>query len=163
VNASEDPLTALAPALGRIPSGLFILTAGQGDTEAGLLTSWVQQCSFDPPRVTVAIKSGREVASLLQPGMPFTLNILAEGQTQLLGYFGKGPPPGPSAFAGLDVERPEGEAVVLRSTMGCLFCRSAGRFPAGDHEVYLGEVVGGRLLLPEARPYVHVRKSGLRY
>ncbi len=159
----EEALIALAPVLGRVPSGLFILTAGQGATETGLLASWVQQCSFDPPRVSVAVKSGRDVIPLLGTGMPFAINILGEGQTQYLGHFGKGFSAGQPAFTGLDVERPEGEAVVLRGALGCLFCRAAGRFPAGDHDLILGDVVGGRLLLPDARPYIHVRKSGLRY
>ncbi len=35
---------SLAAALGRIPSGLFVLTAGSGATETGMLASWVQQC-----------------------------------------------------------------------------------------------------------------------
>jgi len=163
VKADEEALMALAPVLGRVPSGLFILTAGRGETETGLLASWVQQCGFDPPRVTVAVKQGRDVAPLLQAGMPFTLNMLAEGQTSFLGHFGKGFSAGQPAFTGLDVERPDGEGVVLRGTLGCLFCRVAGCFPAGDHDLYLGDVVGGRLLLPDAKPYVHVRKSGLRY
>ena len=51
----------LGSALGRIPSGLFILTVGQGEAETGMLASWVQQCSFDPPRVSVAIQPQREI------------------------------------------------------------------------------------------------------
>ena len=48
MSASDEAILAL----GRVPSGLFILTAGNGPTETGLLASWVQQCSFDPPRLT---------------------------------------------------------------------------------------------------------------
>jgi len=43
---------ALAAALGKVPSGLFVLTAKQGDAETAMLASWVQQCSFDPPQLT---------------------------------------------------------------------------------------------------------------
>jgi flavin reductase (DIM6/NTAB) family NADH-FMN oxidoreductase RutF len=149
--------------LGRVPSGLFVLTAGQGDNETGLLASWVQQCSFDPPRVSVAVKAGRDVAFLLGEGMPFTLNILGDGQRGLLSHFARGFSGGEPAFVGLDVERPEGEGVVLKDALGCLFCRAAGRFPAGDHDIFLGDVINGLLLAPEGKPYIHVRKSGLRY
>lgn len=160
---SEKALDALAPVLGRVPSGLFVLTAGSGATETGLLASWVQQCSFDPPRVSVAVKAGRDVAALLGDGLPFALNILSEGQKGLLSHFARGFSAGEPAFVGLLTERPEGEAVVLKEALGCLFCRAAGRFPAGDHDIFLGDVVGGVLLAPDARPYIHVRKSGLRY
>jgi flavin reductase (DIM6/NTAB) family NADH-FMN oxidoreductase RutF len=54
-----------AAALGRIPSGLFILTARRGTLETGMLASWVQQCSFDPPLVMAAIRRGRILESWL--------------------------------------------------------------------------------------------------
>jgi hypothetical protein len=54
-----------ARALGRIPSGLFILTARFEDQSTGMLASWVQQVSFDPPLVSVAVKKGRFVANWL--------------------------------------------------------------------------------------------------
>ena len=50
-----------AAALGRIPSGLFVLTARNGERETGMLASWVQQCSFTPPCVSVALRKGREL------------------------------------------------------------------------------------------------------
>jgi flavin reductase (DIM6/NTAB) family NADH-FMN oxidoreductase RutF len=52
---------------------------------------------------------------------------------------------------------------VLRGALGYLLCRVADRFPAGDHDLILGDVVGGRLLMPDGKPWIHVRKSGLRY
>ena len=152
---------ALAAALGRVPSGLFILAVRAGDAETGMLASWVQQCSFDPPQVSVAVQRGRYAHTLLADGAAFTLNILAAGQTDLLKHFGKGFEPGESAFAGLDVERTAG-GVVLRAALAHLDCRVAGRCDGGDHELLIGRVVGGRLH-GEGKPYLHVRKSGLRY
>lgn len=149
--------------LGRVASGLFILTAGRGEQETGLLASWVQQCSFDPPRVSVAVKQGREVASLLSAGAPFALNLLGEENTALLRHFGKGFALGQPAFTGLDVTRTPGEAPVLNASLGYLLCRVAGCFAAGDHDLYLGEIVGGSLLQQDGKPLIHVRKSGLRY
>ena len=63
--AATDPSDALAAALGRIPSGLFVLTATSGGAETGMLASWVQQCSFDPPQVTVAVNKERDVLDAL--------------------------------------------------------------------------------------------------
>ena len=60
----------LSAALGRIPSGLFILTVRHGSKETGMLASWVQQCSFDPPRLTMAIRKGRDVLDWLTEARP---------------------------------------------------------------------------------------------
>jgi flavin reductase (DIM6/NTAB) family NADH-FMN oxidoreductase RutF len=153
---------ALAPVLGRIPSGLFILTARVGDSEMGMLASWVQQCSFEPPRITVCIRPDRDVISMLPIGAPFTLNVLAEGQNNLVGYFAKGFELDQNPFEGLSVQRVEGEAPILADALGYLLCRVAARTPAGDHDLFVASVVGGKLI-GDGRPWVHVRKNGLRY
>ena len=62
---NEHPDKQLAGALGRIPSGIFVLTVGRDNVETGMLASWVQQCSFQPPLLSVAIQPGRDIANLL--------------------------------------------------------------------------------------------------
>ena len=157
------PTQQTAMALGRIPSGLFILTARQGERETGMLASWVQQCSFDPPQVSVAVRRDRDIAAWLTPGAAFALNQLGEGQNSFLSHFGKGFDLDQPAFTGLNVERPDGEGPILLDAMGYLLCRVAGRFSGGDHDILVGHVVGGKLNQAEGKPYVHVRKNGLRY
>jgi flavin reductase (DIM6/NTAB) family NADH-FMN oxidoreductase RutF len=157
-----DPQKQLAAALGRVPSGLFILTARQGDTETGLLASWVQQCSFKPPLLTFCVQSGRDIARLLQPGAAFTLNILDDTQTDMIAHFGKGFALTEPAFTGLDVERPADWPTVLTDALACLHGKVVARYAAGDHDLLLGEVLAGRML-GEGHPMVHVRKSGMHY
>ena len=159
---TSDPTEPMA-ALGRIPSGLFILTARQGERETGMLASWVQQCSFDPPQISVAVKRDRDLMAWLTPGAAFTLNLLAEGQNSYLRHFGKGFGLEEPAFVGLNVERPTEEGPILTDALGHLFCRVAGQFAGGDHDILVGRVVGGKLNQGERRPMVHVRKSGSRY
>jgi flavin reductase (DIM6/NTAB) family NADH-FMN oxidoreductase RutF len=162
MTAPESP-RALAAALGRIPSGLFVLTARRGTAETGMLASWVQQCSFEPPQVSVAVGRGRDLAAWLTDGAPFTLNVLGEGQRKLLSHFGKGFALDEPAFEGVEVERPAGEAPVLTAALAHLCCRVAGRFPAGDHDLVIGVVVSGRAHHADGKPFVHVRKSGSHY
>jgi flavin reductase (DIM6/NTAB) family NADH-FMN oxidoreductase RutF len=157
-----DANKEMAAAVGRVPSGIFVLTARQGACETGFLASWVQQCSFEPLQVSVAVKSGRAVAEWLTPGAPFVVNILEEDQTELLVHFGKGFALQEPAFTGLDVDRKVAGAPVLSEALAFLDCQVAGRFAAGDHEVYVGRIVGGRLL-NEGRPMVHIRKNGTHY
>jgi flavin reductase (DIM6/NTAB) family NADH-FMN oxidoreductase RutF len=158
----SDPHKQLGAALGRIPSGLFVLTARRGEQETGMLASWVQQCSFEPPQISVAVKRGREVAAWLTEGAAFVLNVLDDSQTDVLIHFGKGFPLGEPAFDGLEVERTEGGVPVLSEALAYLDCRVVGRYPAGDHDLYIGRVVAGRML-GEGHPMVHIRKSGFHY
>ena len=153
---------SLAAALGRIPSGLFVLTARHGDNETGMLASWVQQCSFDPPQVTVAVKKGRDLLEWLSPGATFILNVLPEGAKTLIGHFGKGFEPDQPAFEGLKVKRDHGQGPILLAAHAYLACRVVDRVEAGDHVLVIARVTAGAVLNP-GHPTVHVRKNGLKY
>jgi flavin reductase (DIM6/NTAB) family NADH-FMN oxidoreductase RutF len=157
-----DPKKQLAAALGRVPSGLFILTARRGEEEIGMLASWVQQCSFAPPQISVAVSGERELAGWLTPGALFMVNILEEDQTDMIAHFGRGVPPGREAFIGLEVDRVVSAGPVLCEALAYLECRVEGRFPAGDHDLFVAQVVSGRML-NDGHPMVHVRKNGLHY
>jgi flavin reductase (DIM6/NTAB) family NADH-FMN oxidoreductase RutF len=157
-----DPHKQLASALGRVPSGLFVLTARRGDEETGMLASWIQQCSFAPPLVTVAIKRGRAMLGWLTDDSSLTINILDATETDMIVHFGRGFALGEAAFADLEVERPDDGAPVLSEALAYLECKVRGRQAAGDHELLVCEVVRGRVL-GEGQPMVHVRKSGFHY
>jgi flavin reductase (DIM6/NTAB) family NADH-FMN oxidoreductase RutF len=160
--SDQDPQKQLAAALGRVPSGLFILTVRNGDSETGMLASWVQQCSFEPPRVSVALGRTRPITTWLPEGALFALNILDDTQTDMISHFGRGFELGQPAFTGIEVSRLPSGLPVLDEALAYLECQVAGRIPTGDHDLFLGQVVGGRLLA-QGQPMVHVRKSGAHY
>jgi len=89
--------------LGRVPSGIFILTVGSGARATGMLSSWVQQAGFEPPMVSVGVKFGRYVCDWITDGQPFVLNLVGESQTWLMKHFSKGFEPGVPAFDGLAI------------------------------------------------------------
>jgi len=150
-----------AAALGQLPSGLFIVTVREGEAETGMLASWVQQCSFDPPRVSIAVKPGRLAGDWLRPGKAFVVNVIGEGQTHLVKHFGKGFAPGEPAFEGLNVDASK-SAPVLTYALAYLEVEAAERVSAGDHDLVIATVVGGTVLR-DGKPTVHVRKSGMHY
>jgi len=159
---SDDPEKQLAAALGRIASGIFVLTLKRDRVETGMLASWVQQCSFHPPQISVAINRERPLATMLDRHIPFTLNVLENDQTDMLAHFGRGFPLEDDAFVGLEVERGGPGGPVLSEALAVLECRVVERFPAGDHDMFLAQIVAGRLL-GDGQPMVHHRKNGMHY
>ncbi len=160
--SNQEPQKQLAAALGRVPSGLFVITARKNGDETGMLASWVQQCSFEPPQVTVVIKRDRPFAAWFADGAAFTINILDDRQTDMIAHFGRGFAQGQPAFEGLEVDRPDGAAPVLAEALAYLTCTVRQRLAVGDHELFVAEVTAGKLL-GDGQPMVHVRKSGLHY
>ena len=152
----------LMAALGRIPSGLFVLTVSADGRQTGMLASWVQQCSFDPPRVSAAVAKERWVLPALTDGAAFTVNVLGEGEKKLVAHFGKGFGPDEPAFADLNVTYSADGAPVLTAAHAHLECRVSGHYEAGDHVLIIGTVVGGAVP-HDARPATHVRRTGAHY
>ena len=161
-NESTDEIKSLLAALGRIPSGLFILTFHRGKHETGMLASWVQQCSFEPPQVVMAVNEKRYVLDWLEDGSPIAVNILGEGQKELMSHFGKGFEANQPAFERIAIERSPGAAPFLTDAHAHLDCRVTGRHSAGDHVLVVARVVAGKVQ-HEGRPGVHVRRSGSHY
>jgi flavin reductase (DIM6/NTAB) family NADH-FMN oxidoreductase RutF len=159
---SSNDVSAVAVVLGKVPSGLFILTVRHGDQETGMLASWVMQAGFEPPMVSVAVKQGRYVGEWLTSGSPFVLNALGESHKTLLSHFGRGFEPGEAAFSGLNIVRTDDGVPALADTLGYLECRPKVHVDSGDHRVFLAEVTGGKFA-NDVPPYVHIRKNGLKY
>jgi flavin reductase (DIM6/NTAB) family NADH-FMN oxidoreductase RutF len=153
----------LSQALGRIPSGIFILTVRQGNRATGLLTSWVQQAGFEPPMLTLAVRLDRYVGEWIAESGRFVLNHLAVGQRKLIRHFARGFAPDEPAFAGLDLRQDAEGGPVLTEALAYLDSQIVGHIDGGDHRIFLARIVAGALLDPSNEPMIHVRRSGHHY
>lgn len=158
--SDDKPFDAV---LGRVPSGIYILTVGTGERATGMLASWVMQAGFEPPMVSVAVKLGRYVCDWLSEGQPFVLNLVGQSQGSLLKHFGRGFEPGTPAFDGIPITHCRRGVPVLADAVGHLECEPVRHVDSGDHRVFLANVVRGRLTQADARPMVHIRSSGAKY
>ncbi len=155
--------TELAHALGRIPSGLYILTVAHGDRSTGMLASWVQQAGFEPPMLTVGIRRDRHVADWVAAAGKFALSQLAVGSKGLIRHFGRGFAPDANAFEGVELRHDARGGPVLAGAMAYLDTEVAGELAAGDHRIFVARIVNGALLQSDAEPLIHVRANGFHY
>lgn len=167
MSSSPSPETGAAPpgqaaALGRIPSGLFVISWNHAGADRTMLASWLMQAGFAPPSVTIAVAPSRGLLSALDDGCPFVVNILGDSQRSLLSRFGRPAAPGEDPLADLAVGRSPSGIAILPDSSGWLECRGVSRVSAGDHVVVVAEVVAGETG-PAGSPLVHVRKNGYRY
>lgn len=153
---------SLARALGRIPSGLFVVTTLRDGARIGFLGSFVQQVGFEPPTVCIGVAKGRAHLENLLAGGRFALSILDKESLAAKSAFLKRLPEGVSPFDGLRVGAAPAGMPILLDALAWLECRVVGRHDTGDHAVLFGEVTDGELAR-EGDPHVHVRKNGLSY
>ncbi len=147
-------------ALGRVASGLFVVTAKCEDKEDAVLASWVNQCSFDPPMVSVVLGQLRPARLLVEASSAFIVNVLGTESKDLLKHFFKAP--NGSVFEGLKTKKGIHGIRILEDAVSYLECEVKNIVSAGDHIVYTAEIVGGKTL-QGGEPYIHVRDNGFNY
>jgi flavin reductase (DIM6/NTAB) family NADH-FMN oxidoreductase RutF len=152
----------LARALGRIPSGLYVVTTSKDGRPSGFLGSFVMQAGFEPPTVTVAIGRDRPHLADVRTSGRFALSILDPASRGLMAPFLRKLVPPATPFDGLALGRTAAGSVVLAEALAWVDCRLVGEHASGDHVVVFGEVVEAALLR-EGDPSTHLRKNGLGY
>lgn len=154
----------LEKALGRISSGLYIITAQKGDLTSAMLASWVSQASFIPLGLTIAVAKDRAIESLMQVGDRFVLNVLEEGNhLHLMKHFLKRFSPGADRFAGVKTQTAENGSPILTDALAYLECVVTTRMETSDHWIVYSTVDAGRVSKLEALTAVHHRKVGNYY
>lgn len=155
-------LSPLALALGRIPTGLYVVTTRGRGRPLGFVGSFVMQVGFEPPILSVAIARGREHLSAIRERGRFAVSVLDGASQDLMGPFFKRHGPGQSPFDQVEFLDSPGGLPVLADALAWLECRVTGEHETGDHVVLFGEVVDGRLAR-EGDPAIRLRKDGLGY
>jgi len=160
---STEEQKHLGEALGRVPSGLFIVTAGQGSETTGFLASWVQQAGFEPALISLAVKKGRPIEKLLVRGCGFVIHVTGKKNKRLVRHFLKGFGVGENAFEGFKTSRGTLGAPIITSALAYMECEYFAHYDAGDHILVLGKVVAGEILHPNDEPFFHSRPTGFHY
>ncbi|MEM1251727.1 MAG: diflavin flavoprotein [Cyanobacteria bacterium P01_H01_bin.21] len=156
--------SGLDQALGRLSSGLYLLTARKGEATSAMLASWVIQTSFQPLGLAVAVAKDRAIESFLHGEDSFVLNILEEGNYQpLMRHFLKRFSPGADRFAGVATYDANNGSPILADALAYLECRVISRIDAGDHWLINCSTDIGRVAHPNGLTAVHHRKAGNHY
>lgn len=155
-------ISPVAQALGRVPSGLFIVTTTSDTGPVGFLGSFVMQMGFDPPTLAVAIANGRAHLDAIRAAGRFSVSVLDKQSSWVMGAFLKSRPEGGTPYDEVAQSTTAAGAVVIDDALAWLDCKVSGEHDAGDHVVVFGVVEDGRQIR-EGDPTTHVRKNGLQY
>lgn len=154
-----------AAAVGHIPSGLFIVAVQNPETKEidGYLASFIQQVSFEPLMVSLAIKPGRPAYDLIKSGKPFAINVAGDHDKTYLKHFWKGYDPNNNPFHELAFELGPNGGVLLKQAKSSIECVMVSSQKPGDHEIIFARVLSSSIFSDDSKPMVHIRKSGKDY
>lgn len=149
--------------LGRVTTGLYIVTAENSGQKAGFLASWVCQAGFAPPSVSVGIKQDRPIMRQMGRGATFAVNLLGKDDNAIMKHFAKGFEIEEDPFKDFNVVRTDNGTPYLPDALGYMECELMRVLePSTEHNLVVGRIVGGQMQ-KEGEPWVHIRKSGARY
>jgi flavin reductase (DIM6/NTAB) family NADH-FMN oxidoreductase RutF len=154
----------VASILGKLVSGLYIISLKNGEDEAGFLASWVQQAGFEPPCVSIAINKERKAHfNLLTSSGKLVVNFMAKENSKTMSRFFKPAPETGSIFDELKTFTETTGIPILKDSVGFLECKYKTEVESGDHIIVIAEVINGKLLNSEVQPSVHIRTDGFKY
>lgn len=139
--------------------GVYVITTRARDIINGMTASWVSQVSLNPLLLMVSIAPPRYTHDLIRESRIFAINVLAGDQVDLGKRFGYKSGRKVDKFAGLEHKTGKTGAPILPQAYAYFDLKLVDTFPAGDHTLFVGEVVDARILKPSARPLVFNKKD----
>ena len=128
--------------LGAFATGVTVITTRGEAHDYGMTATAFSSVSLDPPLVLVCVISGSAGADLIPRNGVFAANILSSGQEAISNYFAsRDRPRGRDAFAEIPHREVATGAPVIDDVAAFLDCRLAETHEAGDHIIFIGEVV----------------------
>jgi flavin reductase (DIM6/NTAB) family NADH-FMN oxidoreductase RutF len=130
--AEVDELRAL---LGRVPSGVAVVTVDAGGQRLGLTVGTLVGLSLEPPLVGFSVSRQAALHELLREAGTCAVSLLAAGQEALAEHFARGVPP-IGMWEGVAIEPGTG-APRLAGTLGWLECALRDEVAAGTHTFFV--------------------------
>jgi flavin reductase (DIM6/NTAB) family NADH-FMN oxidoreductase RutF len=124
-----------------IPYGLYILTARTETGTNGATVSWLSQASFKPPRIVVALRKDSGIWQRVLEAGAFAVNVMGTGQKALASAFFRHAEVEGNTLGGATFREGVTGAPILDDVPAYLECRLAEVLDAGDHSLFLGDIV----------------------
>lgn len=140
--------------LGHWVSGVSIVATKKVDGQlCGLTANAIVSVSLNPPLVLVCVEHGADSHDCIRTAGIFSVNVLCSDQERIARRFATWEVN--TKFEGLAFHEETTGAPVLDSALAWVDCRVHAEFPAGDHTIFVGEVLAGDA--QEGAPLIYYR------
>lgn len=146
---------------GRISTGVYVIGAAHGARRSAFTAAWVMQVSYRPLLLAVSVNPDNATHAILKASGGFAVSVLKRGQMELARRFGARSEAGQDKLAGVAWQAGSRGAPMLQEALACFECEVVGWMAAGDHELAVGRVTGGRILDADAAPMIYAETAGL--
>lgn len=134
-----------------LAEGVTVITTEADGEVFGVTATSFTSMSLEPPLVGVALAKTSRTHGAVGRSRKFAANILREDQAEIARKYAE--TMATDRFDRVDVKVGSTGMPLLLGVIGSLECRVTERFDAGDHTIFLGEVL--EITLDEGRPLIY--------
>jgi flavin reductase (DIM6/NTAB) family NADH-FMN oxidoreductase RutF len=131
----------------RFPTPVAVVTGVDEREEFGLTVGSLVSLSLEPPLVGVSVGKDSARHEPMRHAQGFAVSLLSEQQAPLAQHFARSGVPPVALWVGV-ATRPGVHGPLLEGALGWLECRAWAEYDAGDHTLFLGEVLSTELGAP---------------
>jgi flavin reductase (DIM6/NTAB) family NADH-FMN oxidoreductase RutF len=137
---------------------VVVVTVRDGRDDIGTTLTAFSSVSLDPPMVVAAVTEESYLAEVLGRCDRWAVTVLAAGQRAIAGRFASaGRPSARLLIASVPHHRGPGSgALILDEGRAALECETRQRVPAGDHVLFIAEILSVDYVDPRHPPLVRV-------
>ncbi|WP_432663898.1 flavin reductase family protein [Wukongibacter baidiensis] len=139
-------------ALKRIANPVTIVTSQRGSIKGATTVAWVTRASNDPPLVMICISPKRFIHDLIIESKEFNLAVLGDESEEMALFCGTNSAYDVDKLTQGNIELLKASLIsspLIKNALVNLECRLMESFGAGDHTVFIGEVI-----------MAHIQKEG---
>jgi flavin reductase (DIM6/NTAB) family NADH-FMN oxidoreductase RutF len=126
-------------ALAQFATGVTIITARAPHGFVGFTANSFNSLSLDPPLIIWSLARRSRSLAAFEGAEHYAVNVLASDQVSLARRFSR---PHTDRFAGVAFRLGEAGAPLIEGGAAWLECQHHALHPAGDHMLFIGEVLG---------------------
>ena len=122
------------------PSGVCVVGADADGDRIAVTVGSLVSLSLEPPLVAISIGKSLALHELLRHAPAFGVSFLRGDQEDVAMRFARGMPP-IVLWQGIELRESTTGAPLLADALGWLECKVWAEYDAGDHTLFVGEVV----------------------
>jgi flavin reductase (DIM6/NTAB) family NADH-FMN oxidoreductase RutF len=142
---------------------VVVLTVRDGRDDLGTTVTSFMSVSMEPPMVLAGVAADSYLSEVLSRQDRWAATVLSSGQRALAGRFAaEGRPSARLLLASEPHHRgPLSDALILDHGLAALECETRQRIEAGDHHLYVAEVLSADYIARREKPLIRVNRRYL--
>ncbi len=143
----------------KIIHGVYVIsTAFEGKVNA-MTAAWVARASFSPSLVSVSVGKTRYSHDMIMKAGVFAVNVLGRHNIESGKHFGLKTGKKTDKFLGISYDTAVTGSPILKDCIAWMDCKVVSSHDAGDHTIFIGEVLDGGVLKEAEETLIYDRDS----